>query len=144
LCLIGKGEALEDCKELSRALDLDDIVHFQAPVPVEKIAPILHACSVGLVPNRDNAATQIMLPVKLMEYAMLGVPVVAARLDPITQYFDGRAVEFFEPENPTDLAAAIMRLYKDPGRCARIAACANRVAVKLSGGWTEDYLEAIG
>ena len=143
LLLIGKGEALEDCKELSRALDLDGIVRFEAPVPVEKIAPILHACSVGLVPNRDNAATQIMLPVKLMEYAMLGVPAVAARLDPITQYFDGRAVEFFEAENPNDLAAAIMRLYKDPARCARIAAQANRVAVKLSGRWTETYLEAI-
>jgi glycosyltransferase involved in cell wall biosynthesis len=143
LHLIGKGEALENCRELSRALDLDGIVRFHAPVAVEKIAPIAHACSIGLVPNRDNAATQIMLPVKLMEYAMLGVPVVAARLDPITQYFDERAVEFFEPENPTDLAAAIMRLYQDPARCARIAARANRVAVKLSGRWTENYLEAI-
>jgi glycosyltransferase involved in cell wall biosynthesis len=83
LRLIGKGEALEECKRLSSELQVDDLVHFEAPVPVEKIASILHECSVGIVPNRDNAATQIMLPVKLMEYAMLGVPAVAARLDPI-------------------------------------------------------------
>jgi glycosyltransferase involved in cell wall biosynthesis len=143
LRLIGRGEALEDCKRLACEFGVDDIVRFEAPVPVEKMAPILHACSIGVVPNRDNAATQIMLPVKLMEYAMLGVPVVAARLDPITQYFDETAVEFFEPENPADLAAAIARLYDDPARCARIAAQANRVAVKLSGRWAETYLEAI-
>jgi len=84
-----------------------------------------------------------MLPVKLMEYAMLGVPAVAARLDPIAQYFDQRAVEFFEPENPADLAAAIARLYNDPQRCARMAAQANRVAHSLSVRWSENYLEAI-
>jgi len=143
LLLIGKGEAIKECKRLAHALDVDDIVRFQAPVAVEKIAPILQSCSIGVVPNRDNAATQLMLPVKLMEYAMLGVPVVAARLDPITQYFDERAVEFFEPENAADLAAAIIRLYDDPGRCAQLAAEAHRAALKLSAQWTEKYLEAI-
>jgi len=57
LLLIGSGEALEDCKRLARKLDVDDVVRFQVPVAVEKIAPILHSCSIGVVPNRDNAAT---------------------------------------------------------------------------------------
>jgi hypothetical protein len=52
-------------------------------------------------------------------------------------------VEFFEPENPAALAAAIIRLYEDPARCARLSAQANRVAVKLSARWSENYLEAI-
>ncbi len=144
LCLIGKGDALDQCRKLSLELKLDDIVRFEAPVPVEKIASIVHAYSIGIVPNRDNAATQIMLPVKLMEYAMLGVPIVAARLDPITQYFDERAVEFFEPENPQALAAAVIRLYEDPKRCAMLARQAARVAGEISARWTENYLEAIG
>lgn len=143
LLLIGNGEALEDYKGLARELGLGDIVRFQAPVPVEQIAPLLHACSIGVVPNRDNAATQLMLPVKLMEYAMLGVPVVAARLNPITQYFEDNAVEFFEPENPADLAAAIIRLYEDPARCAQMAAAARGVALGLSARWSENYLGAI-
>ncbi len=143
MLLIGKGEALQECQSLSRALDVDDLVQFEAPVPVERMAPILHACSVGIVPNRDNAATQIMLPVKLMEYAMLGVPAAAARLAPIMQYFDDRAVEFFTPENPADLAAAIIRLYENPVRCAQMAHQANRAALRLSRNWSENYLEAI-
>ena len=143
LHLIGKGDALEECKRLCRELNLEDFVRFQAPVPVEQIAPLVHACSIGIVPNRDNSATRLMLPVKLMEYAMLGVPVVAARLDPITQYFDERAVEFFQPENPKALAAAVFRLYEDPQRCIMLARQAARVACELSARWAENYLEAI-
>jgi len=141
--LIGQGDALEECKKLSRGLRVEDIVRFAPPVAVEQVAPLLHACSVGVVPNRNNAATQIMLPVKLMEYAMLGVPAVAARLDPITQYFDERAVEYFEPENPEALAAAVIRLYEDPRRCAILARQAARVTCELSARWSENYLEAI-
>jgi glycosyltransferase involved in cell wall biosynthesis len=144
LRLIGKGDALEECRKLARELNLEGVVRFEPPVPVEKMAPILHGCSIGVVPNRDNAATRIMLPVKLMEYAMLGVPAVAARLDPITQYFDDRAVEYFEPENPKALAQAIIRLYEDPQRCAEMARQANRIARELSEGWADNYLEAIG
>jgi glycosyltransferase involved in cell wall biosynthesis len=143
LLLIGNGEALEDYKRLAGALEVADIVRFEPPIPVERIAPVLHSCSIGVVPNRDNAATRLMLPVKLMEYAMLGVPIAAARLAPILQYFDARAVEFFEPENPADLAAAIVRLYENPDRLAQMAAAANRVALRLSCGWSENYLEAI-
>lgn len=144
LRLIGDGDALEECRKLSRRLHLEDIVRFETPVPVEKMAPLLHACSIGIVPNRDNAATQIMLPVKLMEYAMLGVPVVAARLAPITQYFDERSIEFFKPEDPEALADAVVRLYKDPRRCALLARSAARTACELSANWAENYLEAIG
>jgi glycosyltransferase involved in cell wall biosynthesis len=144
LRLIGDGDALEACQELSRRLNLEDIIRFEPPVPVEQMAPLLHACSIGIVPNRDNAATQIMLPVKLMEYAMLGVPVVAARLAPITQYFDERSIEFFTPEDPEALAAAVVKLYKDPRRCALLARSAARTACELSAHWAEDYLEAIG
>lgn len=144
LRLIGRGDALEGCKWLCSDLKLNDRVRFEAPVPVERIAPLVHACSVGIVPNRDNAATQLMLPVKLMEYAMLGLPIVAARLDSVTQYFNGSAIEFFKPESPEALADAVVRLYENPARCAMMARHAARVACELSKRWAENYLEAIG
>ncbi len=144
LLLIGRGDGLEDCQKLSRELGLDSLIRFERPIPVEELPPLLHRCSVGLVPLRKNAANQIMLPVKLMEYAMLGVPIAAARLDPITQYFDGKAIEFFEPDSTESLASAISRLYQHPERCASMAREANRTAVRLCANWARNYLEAIG
>jgi glycosyltransferase involved in cell wall biosynthesis len=55
-----------------------------------------------------------MLPVKLLDYATLGIPVIAARLRTIEYYFSNGAVEFFEPANVEDLARTITRVYRDP------------------------------
>ena len=144
LLLIGRGDGLEDSKRLSRKLGLDSLIRFERPLPIEQLPPLLHDCSVGLVPPRNNAANQIMLPVKLMEFAMLGVPIAAARLDPITQYFDSNAIEFFAPDSAEDLAGAIARLYEHPERRASMAREANRTALGLCANWAQNYLEAVG
>jgi glycosyltransferase involved in cell wall biosynthesis len=142
--LLGRGDGLESCRRLTCELGLQSQIHFERPVMVEDLPQRLRACTIGVVPNRRNAATQIMLPVKLLEYAMLGVPIVAARLDPITQYFDSSSIEFFEPDDVADLARAVAKLYRDPERCAAISAQANRVARELCANWDENYLKAIG
>ena len=144
LLLIGRGDGLEDSKRLSRELGLDALIRFERPLPIEELPPLLHGCSVGLVPLRNNAANQIAFPVKLMEFAMLGVPIAAARLDPITQYFDSNAIEFFEPDSAEDLAGAIAGLYEHPERRASMAREANRTALRLCANWARNYLEAIG
>ena len=143
LLLIGHGDALEACKRLTCELGLQSRVRFEPPAAIETIPQLLRGCAIGVVPNRKSAATQIMLPVKLIEYAMLGIPIVAAKLDPITQYFDADSVEFFEPDNAEDLARTIARLYRQPERCASIAAKANGTALELCANWDENYLKAI-
>jgi hypothetical protein len=45
-----------------------------------------------------------MLPVKLMEYVALGIPVVAPRLRTISRYFSDDMVAFYEPEDVASLA----------------------------------------
>ena len=143
LLLLGRGDGLEAGQRLTCELDLQSLIRFEPPIAVEALPERLRGCAVGIVPNRKNAATEIMLPVKLLEYAMLGIPVVAARLAPITQYFDNDSVEFFEPDSPEDLAQAVARLYRKPARCASIAANANRIARELCAGWDENYLKAV-
>jgi glycosyltransferase involved in cell wall biosynthesis len=143
LLLIGGGDHLESCKALVRELGLESRVRFAPPAAIERMPQMLQGCAIGLVPNRESAATQIMLPVKLLEYAMLGIPIVAARLAPIAQYFDADSVEFFEPDSAEDLAGAIARLHKHPERCAAIAAKANRIANEFCANWDENYLQAI-
>jgi glycosyltransferase involved in cell wall biosynthesis len=57
-----------------------------------------------------------MLPVKLLEYVALGIPVVAPRLKCIRHYFTESMVSFFEPEDVDSMAASILALYRDPDR----------------------------
>jgi len=93
---------------------------------------LLRDADIGIVPNHASSATHLMLPVKLLEYATLEIPIVAARLRTIEHYFDARSVRFFAPENPAALADAIDELYRDPVRRALMAQRAREVAEELS------------
>lgn len=112
LLVIGSGDYLAAIKLLVERRNLADRIRFMAPVPLERLPDILRAASVGLVPNRASQVTDLMLPVKLLEYMALGIPVVAARLRTIEHYFED-AVRFFNAGDANDLARAIEDLYRD-------------------------------
>ena len=84
------------------------------PRPGRKLPALLVKSDVGLVPYRPSSATHLMLPVKLLDYATLKIPVIAARLRTVEYYFGDGFVELFEPGNVADLARAIKLLYNNP------------------------------
>jgi len=109
--VIGEGDRLAESRALVGKLGLLSRVSFMDLVPVEKLPALLVKADVGLVPYRPSSATHLMLPVKLLDYATLGIPVIAARLRTVEYYFGGGAVELFEPGSVADLARAIRLLY---------------------------------
>jgi glycosyltransferase involved in cell wall biosynthesis len=94
LRIIGTGDYLAGAEQLVRRLNLEDMVIFEGQVPLEKIPGLLSDATVGLVPYHPNEATHLMLPVKLLEYATLGVPVISARMKAIEYYFPPTAVRY--------------------------------------------------
>jgi len=112
--IFGDGEGLDECTELSKLFDLDEYVHFSHKmVPLELLLNLLEDMDVGVVANRKNPATELMLPVKLLEYVALGIPVIAPRLRAIEYYFTNEMVSYFEPEDVESLAQAILDLSKN-------------------------------
>lgn len=120
LRVIGEGDRLAEARTLVDRLGMHNRVSFMDLVPVEKLPALLVKGDVGLVPYRPSSATHLMLPVKLLDYATLGIPVIAARLRTVEHYFGDGAVELFEPANVADLARAIRLLYNDPDLRARL------------------------
>ncbi len=145
LRIIGSGDYLGEIKALSRRLGVESAVSFEDPVPVEELPAKLAACSVGLVPNHATGATQLMLPVKLLEFATLGIPVISARLRTIEHYFSQDAVRYFTPGDCAELAGAIEELYYfSPARLQAMTRSAWLMAQKLS--WqvqSESYYQAV-
>jgi glycosyltransferase involved in cell wall biosynthesis len=119
-------------------LDLEDRVRFEPARPLEQLPDLLSHAAIGLVPNRASSATHLMLPVKLLEYAKLGVPVVAARLRTIEHYFDDSAVCYFEPGDPVALADALEDLYRNPARREALAHNARSVMCGLDWAHQRD------
>jgi len=76
------------------------------PTPVEEIPTRLLAADLGVVPTLRDDFTELLLPVKLLEYVHMGLPVVASRLPVIERYF-GDDVLLAEPGDAASFAAAI-------------------------------------
>ncbi len=141
LIVIGNGDYAAAARALVAQLRLCREITFHNAVPVEQLPEMLAAAEIGLVPNRPSSATHLMLPVKMLDYATLGIPVIASRLRTVEHYFGDRAVEFFEPGNAEDLARAIERLYLDPALRAELVANGRNAIERLS--WDAQRAEYI-
>lgn len=114
LWMYGAGDFLPEAVALAEELGLEGKAHFSKSFfPVEKIPEMVCGMDLGIIGNRHNlACDKYMLPVKLLEYVYLGIPVVAPRLEVISYYFDDSMLRFYEAENVDQMAEAILAMYR--------------------------------
>lgn len=139
LIVIGAGDYLQEVRALTDQLKLEDRVIFKDLVPVDKLPPLLCEADVGLVPNRASSATHLMLPVKLLDYAMLGIPAICSRLRTVDYYFGDGGVRFFRPGDVDDLAGAIEVLYNSREVGRQLAQRARQIVDRID--WPNQRLE---
>ncbi len=127
LTLHGGGEHRRTLVSLADELGLQDYVRFSTHfVPTAELPKLLRRAHLAIVPYRDGVFTGGILPTKLMEYAALGIPAIAAHTPAIAAYFDETMVQFFTPGDIDDLARCILALYSDRKRLAQLAQGADR------------------
>ncbi len=121
MTIIGGGGYLPALRRLRRELHLEEVVRFVDFIPAPELPAYIMEADLAVVPYRDDPFTGDLLPTKLMEYALLGVPAVAARTRGIAAYFDETMVCFFRPGAVDELADCIRALYHDRDRLAALA-----------------------
>jgi glycosyltransferase involved in cell wall biosynthesis len=137
LHFIGAGDNLDHLVTQSSSLGLTDHVHFHDVVPWDQLAEKLSIMDVGIVANRINVATDLMLPSKLIDYVVLGIPAIVPRLRAIEYYFSEDMVAYFEAENVDSMVATTVSLYRDKAR-------RERQPVKARKFWDENQWEGPG
>lgn len=122
LVLHGNGEYLPTLEKMVGQLGLHDHVTISTDfVVTEELVVMIKEANVGIAPYRDGIFTGGILPTKMMEYAALGIPVIAARTPSIDAYFDETMVAFFAPEDVEGLANCILSLYNDRERLTQMS-----------------------
>jgi glycosyltransferase involved in cell wall biosynthesis len=140
--VIGAGPYLEVLIKKAEQLGITHRVHFSRKAyPVVEMPGILDDMDIGIVPNLRNTATELMLPVKLMEYAAIGLPAVAPSLKAIRHYFPADMVTYFEPGNVASIIDAIAGLYKDKDRRKAQATRAEHFAQRY--GWEMHQMDLV-
>ena len=114
--IIGEGDFSVALKELICRLGLQGVVQFDnRSYPVHAIPRLLADCNVGLVPLEISSITNYALPLKLLEYTSLGLPVVTVRSAAITHYFQEKDCLFYQWNDPSSLAQVLDRVAQNPG-----------------------------
>lgn len=113
------------------------------PTPVEEIPGRVAQADLGVVPTLQDGFTDLLLPVKLLEYVHMGLPVVASRLPVIERYF-GDDLLLAEPGDAASIAAAIEGVRSDPVAARSRAERASKRLAKIE--WRQQrqgYLELV-
>jgi glycosyltransferase involved in cell wall biosynthesis len=115
LKIIGQGDFSRELKGMIQSLKLESMIDFDNHTyPVHSIPERIADCNVGIVPMDISSITNYALPLKLLEYISLGLPVVTIRNDAISYYFNEEDCIFFDWDDPSSLSAALDRLAENP------------------------------
>jgi glycosyltransferase involved in cell wall biosynthesis len=144
LDLMGPGDAVPDLRALVAARGLDEVVHIFEPRAQHLVRDWVTGAHLAVCPMRRNASTDLMVPTKVMEYLMLGLPVIATTTLSTTHYFDDQSVLLVAPDSASALADAIRAALADQAGRARRRAAGLLVAERWSWDRQQhDYLAAV-
>lgn len=105
-----------------------DRVHLNGRVPMDDLPRLLAGSDIGLVPSRPERYLQYSLSTKLLEYAAMGVPIIASDLATFRAHFTDAAIRYVPGGDAAALAAAVRELAADPERAAELGRQAQRQA----------------
>jgi glycosyltransferase involved in cell wall biosynthesis len=113
--IIGEGDFSQALKEMIQSSSLDEVVEFDNHTyDVHSISERIKDCNVGLVPLEISSVTNYALPLKLLEYISIGIPVVTVRSYAISYYFAEKDCLFFDWNDSESLRAILDRIAENP------------------------------
>ncbi|OIO15055.1 hypothetical protein COV53_02110 [Candidatus Gottesmanbacteria bacterium CG11_big_fil_rev_8_21_14_0_20_37_11] len=130
--LDNEGEYIERLKEKINNLNLNKSFCFLKPQPLESIDKILKKTDVGIVLAKNGKFTESILPVKLLEFIQMRVPVIATKTRILSQNFDKNMLFFLNKNTPEEFSSAIEHLYANPMLRKNLATNAIKYLVKYN------------
>jgi glycosyltransferase involved in cell wall biosynthesis len=115
LKIIGEGDFSETLWQIIESLHLQNVVEFDNhSYPTHSISEQMKDCNAGLVPLEISSVTNYALPLKIVEYMSLGLPVLTVRSEAIGYYFNEGDCLFFNANDPQSLSAVLDRVAENP------------------------------
>jgi glycosyltransferase involved in cell wall biosynthesis len=138
LLIIGQqtGHARE-LATLAKQLGVSPFVQFKHLIPVDEVPRQIIQADVGIYPSRPDPHMSIAMPAKVLEYAVMGIPVIASRLKVLDDTFTNSAMMFFEPGNVEQFARCVLELFENPARRDELVRNADDVLVHTRS-WSDE------
>jgi len=143
--IYGEGPERDNLVRLARELGVEHKMLFSDFLTIREVAEIMSNSDLGVVPKRAKSVFgSEAASTKIMEFMAVGIPVVVSRTRIDTLYHSDATVEFFESDDPDNLAKAIACLHAKPQRRSELAA--NALVYVAENNWDakqKDYLAIV-
>lgn len=98
---------------LADELHVSEYVLFTPTVPIVEVPRLMAGADLGIYPAIPDPHMAIATPTKVLEYAFMGLPIVASRLPVLEERFPDTAVRYVPPGDVKAFAQAVITLYRD-------------------------------
>jgi glycosyltransferase involved in cell wall biosynthesis len=105
LLLLGSGIEEGKLRQLAEGLPN---VRFHAPVPHEQVPAFIAGADVGILPFLPTPVMRSSSPLKLIEYLSCGKPVIASRIEAVSDVVGPDGAVFLDAQTPEAIARAIV------------------------------------
>jgi len=129
--LLGSGNEMDKLKEIVSKNKLDDSVEFKGWIKREDIPKNISDASIGIGPLRLTEVTSRALPIKVLEYMAVSLPVIAQKGTLPKDVLQNEKNGFFI-ENHIELAEKIILLLNEPKKVEDMGAHSLKLVQKFS------------
>jgi len=129
--LLGSGTEMDKLKEIVSKNKLDNSVEFKGWIEREKIPENIADASIGIGPLRLTEVTSRALPIKVLEYMAVSLPVIAQKGTLPNDVLENEKNGFFI-ENHIELAEKIILLLNEPKKVENMGAHSLKLVQKFS------------
>ena len=129
--LLGSGTEMDKLKEIVSKNKLDNSVEFKGWIEREKIPENIADASIGIGPLRLTKVTSRALPIKVLEYMAVSLPLIAQKGTLPNNVLENEKNGFFI-ENHIELAEKIILLLNEPKKVQNMGAHSLKLVQKFS------------
>jgi glycosyltransferase involved in cell wall biosynthesis len=125
-----ESEHARKLRSLAEQLGVSQLVDVRPLVPLNDVAAQFASADVGIYTALPDPHMSIAVPLKVLEYAAMGIPIVASRLKVLEDLFPDTAIRFTEPGNVDQFAARLLELYRYPAMREEIVRNADELVLR--------------
>ncbi len=128
LRVIGKhSQHAEELVALASKLNVTDYINFVPFMPTDQIPSEIAKADIGIYTALPDPHMSIAMPGKVLEFATIGIPVVASRVPILEAFFNDESIFFFTPGNVDEFCDHILKLYHSPSLRQNLVENANKM-----------------
>ncbi len=127
----------DELEELVRTLQLGSCVQVLPAVPIQEVPALMAQADLGVYTAIEDPHMAIATPTKVLEYAQMGLPVVATKLPIVQQIFGNDAVAYVPSDDPEFFVQTVLELWRNPRKYEEMSERADRVFVERNSWETE-------